>query len=71
MVERESIVMVLAYGLAKTDSNTETLQMGSALSCYGTITMKEALVDYVPILPEQLGKSLTYDRVQNYARMPI
>jgi len=32
--------------------------------------MKEVLVDYVPLLPEQLGKSLTYDRMQNYARMP-
>ncbi len=39
-----------------------TPKRGPALSGYGAITMKDALVDYMSTLPEQLRKSLTWDR---------
>ncbi len=39
-----------------------TPKRGAALSGYGAITMKNALVDYVSTLPEQLRRSLTWDR---------
>ncbi len=39
-----------------------TPKRGPALAGYGAITMKDALVDYMSTLPEQLRKSLTWDR---------
>ena len=40
----------------------ETPKNGPALAGYGAITMKNALVDTMSTLPEQLARSLTWDR---------
>lgn len=40
----------------------ETLRNGPALGGYGAITMKNALANTMSALPEQLARSLTWDR---------
>ncbi len=40
----------------------ETPKNGPALAGYGAITMKNALADTMSTLPEQLARSLTWDR---------
>ncbi len=40
----------------------DTPKRGPALSGYAALTMKDALANYMSTLPEQLRKSLTWDR---------
>ncbi len=63
LVERKSRVTMLVH-LPREEGyeHKNTPKRGPALSGYGAITMKDALVDYMSTLPEQLRKSLTWDR---------
>jgi IS30 family transposase len=63
LVERKSRVTMLVH-LPREEGyeNKNTPKRSPALSGYGAITMKDALVDYMSTLPEQLRKSLTWDR---------
>ena len=63
LAERKSRVTMLVH-LPREEGyeHKNTPKRGPALSGYGAITMKDALVDYMSTLPEQLRKSLTWDR---------
>jgi IS30 family transposase len=63
LVERTSrLTMLIHLPRAEGFEHKNTLKRGPALSGYAALTMKDALTDYMSTLPEQLRKSLTWDR---------
>ncbi len=63
LVERTSRLTMLVH-LPREEGYhyKHSVKKGPALSGYGAIAMKDALVDYMSTLPEQVQKSLTWDR---------
>jgi IS30 family transposase len=63
LVERTSrLTMLIHLPRAEGFEPKNTLKRGPAPSGYAALTMKDALADYMSTLPQQLRKSLTWDR---------
>ncbi len=63
LVERQTRFTLLVH-LPREEGyrHKQTLRRGPVLSGYGAVTMKNALVDTMSKLPQQLTRSLTWDR---------
>ena len=63
LVERKTLFTMLVH-LPREDGyrHTQTMKNNPALGGYGAITMKNALANTMTTLPEQLRRSLTWDR---------